>query len=244
MYYFLLVCLLSTPLIAKEMNHLFSNSIIIIKGLNTLAVPSEDDKIRGISVSIDWDQLPNIGFPKEEIHTIQVLGRQHLNHQTNIIDLQATVWRFIAETWTTDYYGQIPYLENLEFLPEDMDLQINNHILREQNNLGYYQDKNTLYPGFYQHINNPSDNLVRCIYLVSAEENQYIYNMQKQIDVQIIADQLLSIPEQPIEIETDHIQGIVLEPTNTTTNTNEIELGKTDWSINTSIDKKKNQTNK
>ncbi|MGL4676287.1 MAG: hypothetical protein ACRCWI_01300 [Brevinema sp.] len=255
MYYFVFIFLLSTSITAKDMaiesNPFFSNSIVIIKGENSLAFPSTDDKVKGLPASIDWSKIPDLGLPKEEIHTIKIMGRQHLSYQTNVIDLLPDVWIFIADKWTLEYHGQILYLENLEFLPEETDLKINNQILVKQNDLGYYQDESTSYPGFYQHINAPMDDSIRYLYLVSAEDNQYIYNMERLLDVQIIKDQLLQNQENSIEITLEPqtnlaidletmIDGEVIDHTVIpNTNTTETEQSIIDRSINTSIDKKK-----
>jgi len=246
----------------------FSDSIVILNGSNNIFVDTSNTKNRGISSSIDWDQVPDFGFPKDEIHTIKIIRRSKVTFNNNIILLSPNVWRFEADSWTFDYYGSIPYLENLEFLSaqDSTNLTTSSKIELVQNPIGYYQDKNTSSLGFYQAINELSDNLVSSIFLISKQENILIDQYTQQLDEEILQDQtptntnniseeeLTNIEEELTNIE-EELTNIEEESkiknyvTNTTdalnpTRTNKTPIVENRKTFNTSIDKKQQNIKK
>lgn len=235
----------------------FSDSVVILNGSNNIFVETTDSKNRGISAFIDWDQVPDIGFPKEEVHTIKIIRRSEATFNSNIILLSPNMWRFEATSWTFDYYGSIPYLENLEFLPaqDSANLTTSSIIELTQNPIGYYQDKTSLTPGFYQAINALSDNLVSSIFIISKQENILIDQYTQQLDEEIAQNILDQTPTNTNNISEEVLTNVDSESkiknyvTNTTdvqtaTKTNEAPVVENRRTFNTSIDKKQQNLEK
>ena len=244
----------------------FSDSIVVLNGTDNIAIGTINTPNRGISASIDWSQIPDIGFPKGEVHTIRIIRRSKVTFDSNIILLSPNVWRFEADSWTFDYYGSIPYLENLEFLPaqDSANLTTSSKIELVQNPVGYYQDKNTSSLGFYQAINKVSNNLVSSIFLISKQDNILIDQYTKQLDREILQEIQDKLPtntndifeekltnileeEELTNIETkSKIKNYVTNVTNpqTSTKTNKTPVVENRKTFNTSIDKKQQNIEK
>ena len=243
----------------------FSDSIVILNGSNNIFVETTDTKNRGISASIDWDQVPDIGFPKDEVHTIKIIRRSKVTFDSNIILLTPNVWRFEANSWAFDYHGAIPYLENLEFLPsqDSANLTTTSKIELTQNPIGYYQDTTSLTPGFYQAINELSDNLVSSIFIISKQENILIDQYTQQLNEEIIQNIPDLTPtntniiseEKLTNLVEEELTNMILESeiknyvTNTTevqspTKTNRVPVVENRKTFNTSIDKKQQNIEK
>ena len=216
----------------------FSDSIVILNGSNNIFVESEISKNRGLRASIDWNQVPDIGFPKDEIHTITIIRRSKVAFEDNIILLSPNIWRFEADSWTFDYHGAIPYLQNLEFLSDkdSTKLTTSSKIELTQNPIGYYQDKVSLTPGFYQAMNELSDNLVSSIFIISKEDNILIDQYTQQLDEEIAQDILDQTPTNTNTISEEELTNLLEEEStnlktesevkNYVTNTTEVQNSK------------------
>lgn len=236
---------------------IFSHSILLINGANTIAITSDNKKFKGILTSIDWSKIPDFGLPKNEIHTIQVLERKNRNYTNNRISLSPTKWRFIAKKWSRDFIGSIPYLEKLDFLPKNItnQLKMNNEIFIKKNNLGYYQNLAIKNHGIYPAVNQAQDHTISQILIISSEDNQEIYNMSQKLDTVIIQEEIMKdISIMPIDIEEISNNNIQtnkqtnkhsINSTNKTTSTKnkKQEESVLDKSINTSVDKRANLNN-
>ena len=245
----------------------FSDSVVILNGSNNIFVETADSKNRGIRASIDWDQIPDIGFPKEEVHTITIIRRSKASFNSTIILLSPSIWRFEASSWTFDYHGSIPYLENLEFLPaqDSANLTTSSKIELAQNPIGYYQDKVNLTTGFYQAMNELSDNLVSSIFIISKEENILIDKYKQQLDAEIMKDQTPTNTNNISEEKLTNLTNIIemeeeltnlkteSEVKNYVTNTTDVQDSTTVEQVpvvenrrtfNTSIDKKQQNVEK
>ncbi len=196
---FLLLLLLATPVFTDEVEQpLFTTSVIVVKGENTSIFSKDEGRVRGTQVDIDWDKVPDLGVPKEEIFLIEVINRQNIYHNGSYIRLSPSEWRFTAPSWDLVYEGSIPYLENLAFLSENT-LDTHNQIIITQNSLGYFQDGSTRLTGLFQSVNYSSDDTVSAVHILTAKENQHIYDMARRFDAQIISEELLNIQEKPAE---------------------------------------------
>ncbi len=179
----------------------FSNSVVIMNGSNTIATPSSNPRLRGVQAQIDWSRVPELGVPKNEIHTITIINRECISYDGGKIILKPYKWHFTADEWTVEYTGRIPYLEELDFLPNDKNItKMYNEILLIRNNLGYYIDKDTLYSGMYQHIHNASTNTAALVYIITAQENKEIFDMIKTIEYDIISEELLKQTRENLDI--------------------------------------------
>ena len=265
LYYPIINIAQTNDYITPKNNLEFSDSIVILNGSNNIFVETTDTKNRGISASIDWDQVPDIGFPKDEVHTIKIIRRSKVTFDSNIILLTPNVWRFEANSWAFDYHGAIPYLENLEFLPsqDSANLTTTSKIELTQNPIGYYQDTTSLTPGFYQAINELSDNLVSSIFIISKQENILIDQYTQQLNEEIIQNIPDLTPtntniiseEKLTNLVEEELTNMILESeiknyvTNTTevqspTKTNRVPVVENRKTFNTSIDKKQQNIEK
>ena len=240
----------------------FSDSIVILNGSNNIFVETTNSKNRGITAFIDWAQVPEIGFPKDEIHTIKIIRRSKVTFDSNVILLSPNAWRFEADTWAFDYNGDIPYLENLEFLPtqDSANLTTSSKIELAQNPIGYYQDKASLSPGYYQAMNELSDHLVSAIFIISREENILMNKYVQELDEKIAQDILdktnaMSKEELTNLIKEDELTNLKTESEvkNYVTNTTEVQSPKKTETVpviedrktfKTSIDKKQQNMEK
>ncbi len=231
----LFLLLLVTMSFANE-SDLFFDSVIIIKGDRSSVDNSGDDsRVRGIRAKIDWDKVPDLGIQKEEIYLIEIIKRENVSFDSDKIKMSPSEWRFVSPNWVLEHKGSIPYLENLEFLLEK-DLQAFNTIQTTKNSLGYFQDSNTRLTGLYQSINHPSKDTVSLVHVLSAEENQYIYDMSRKLDTQIIAEEILKIQEKPVEAP-DTPEITPLEQTTQTELLEEVHPTTTDDIVNDIVDK-------
>ena len=224
----------------------FSHSLIILNDTNYINIGIKTTPNRGMPAHIDWNQIPDIGFPKNEVHTIKIIRKAEIHFSNDNVILSPSVWRFEAESWSLDYKGSIPYLENLEFLTleENTDLLTASKIEIAQNSMGYYQDKISRFPGFYQAMNQTSNNLVSSIFLISKQDNINIYQQTKKLDNEIlenIQDQIVTSIENEStnDDKNDHLNNeeITSKKSHNTQNDQSIILDN-GMSINTSIDKK------
>ena len=216
----------------------FSDSIVILNGSNNIFVENAVSKNRGIRASIDWNQVPDIGFPKDEIHTITIIRRSKVAFNNDVILLSPNVWRFEADSWTFDYHGAIPYLQNLEFLSDkdSTNLTTSSKIELTQNPIGYYQDKTSLTPGFYQAMNELSDNLVSSIFIISKQDNILMDQYTQQLDKEIAQDILDQTPTNTNTISEEELTNLLEEEStnlktesevkNYVTNTTEVQNSK------------------
>ncbi len=231
----ILLLLLATPIFAGELP-LFSDSVIIIKGDGNIVYSIDETRDRGIDAIIDWGQIPDLGVPKDEIILIEITKRQAVKHDGSSIGLSPSEWIFTSPSWSIEYKGSIPYLENLEFLPEDYSVGTDNNINLIKNNMGYYQDSGTRFTGFYQLMHTHNPEAVFLIHILSAEENQYIYDMSRKLDTQIIQEQILEIEEKPVIVEE-------LKTTETpVVETNDTNIDKNP-KTETSVEKRENRLN-
>ena len=234
----------------------FADSVVILNGSNNIVVETTDSKNRGITAFIDWAQVPDIGFPKDEIHTIKIIRRSKATFNSNVILLSPNIWRFEADSWTFDYNGAIPYLENLEFLPakDSANLTTSSKIEITQNPIGYYQDKTSLSPGYYQAMNELSDHLVSAIFIISKEKNILMNKYKQQLDMEIIKTNI-NTNTNTNNISEEELTNLKTESEikNYVTNTTEVQNSKKTETVpviedrktfKTSIDKKQQNMEK
>lgn len=198
-----------------------SNSIIIIQGSDTVSTVSDNKDIKGILSTIDWDQIPEIGLPKSEIHTIKIISRTNIFASANKLQFSPTLWEFSAPAWTYYYSGSIPYLENLEFLSSDWRKKLSTKTEMEidKNSLGYYRQKSLPSINIYPAVNTTPQNVVASIHIITAEENQYIAQQQQVLELPPLIETkdiiIVSSDEIPPVISDTNIITLSMSNTNT-----------------------------
>ena len=174
----------NAPILPVISNSIPNYSVILIQGTNDTSATIPQKNTRGTPVKIDWSQIPYLGFPKSDIKSISILKRRHVVFRGTQIFLAPDLWLFKSDTQSIRYEGLIPYLENLSFLsPESKKgLTTKTSIVKEQNPVGYYQDKKTGYTGVYLAMNDQNPTTINTILIISKDNQQEIIDTQSLLD--------------------------------------------------------------
>lgn len=167
---------------AAETSSATASVILMDSGGSIVALP-ETEGIRGFPVQIDFTQLPDLGYPKEEIRTITVLKRGKVSYKGNTLIFEPDCWKFEAPSWQVVYNGAVPYLTELKFLGAcAAKTGTSAKTQYRRNNLGYFFDTDSYLPGIYSPMHCPRPNVVEKIIIISAEENSHMQFMRRKLD--------------------------------------------------------------
>ncbi|MGL5255168.1 MAG: hypothetical protein ACRC9L_09285 [Brevinema sp.] len=169
----------SIPLEASASEVPVESSVILVIGKDGVPSIPYSEGVRGYVGEIDWLRIPDLGFNKNEIHTISILKREQINQTNDRMILKPSLWHFEAANWDSIYNGEIPYLEQLEFLQDEVRMRLSTIIVEipEATPQGYY--KNSSGYGLSQSINQPSNRVVQKIMIVKASDNAEVLRLQK-----------------------------------------------------------------
>lgn len=190
----------------QQITNMTMDSVILLQGSNEIALLSSNKNIRGVLAHFDWDKIPNLGVSKKEIHTIKILRRQHYIYNSNTICFIPDLWSFQAKNWELQYDGEIPYLENLQFLDNTLVSNLTTHtqIHYTQNAFGFFQDQESRQSGIYSALMNLQTNIINKILIISLEENKKMETMRKQFDTPTSTN----ISPEPMTVNTNIITNI------------------------------------
>ena len=169
-------------------------SVVLVLGKDKVPPIPYSEGVRGYVGTIDWHYVPDLGFNKSEIQTITILKREQVNRTNDQIVLKPTLWYFEAPNWESVYNGEIPYLEDLEFLEDDVRNRLSTVIVEspEVTPQGYYKNSNGY--GLSQAINQPSDRVVQKIMIVGSNDNAEVLRLQK-----LFEDSSKEVPIAPVQ---------------------------------------------
>ena len=169
-------------------------SVVLVLGRDKVPPIPYSEGVRGYMGEIDWHYVPDLGFNKREIQTITILKREQVNRTNDQIILKPTLWYFEAPNWEGVYNGEIPYLEGLEFLEDEVRNRLTTVIIEapQMTPQGYY--KNSSGYGLSQAINQPSDRVVQKIMIVNSNDNAEVLRLQK-----LFEESSKEVPVAPIQ---------------------------------------------
>ncbi|SFB70961.1 hypothetical protein SAMN02745150_00391 [Brevinema andersonii] len=176
-------------------------SVILMDGSGSIIPLPESKGIRGFPAKIDFVQLPDLGYPKEEIRTITVLKRSKILYQGNTLIFEPDCWKFEAASWQVVYKGAIPYLTELKFLGAcATKTSTSAKVQYQRNNLGYFFDIDSYLPGIYSSMHFPLPNVVEKIIIISAEENNNMQIMRHKLDIHETSSEMEENIQEPVEV--------------------------------------------
>lgn len=158
-------------------------SVILMDSSGSIVALPETKGIRGFPVQIDLTQLPDLGFPKEEIRTITIVKRSKVSYKGNTLIFEPNCWKFEAPSWQVVYQGEVPYLTELKFLGAGAEkTSTSTKTQYQRNNLGYFFDTGSYLPGIYSLMHDQLPNVVEKIIIISEEDNRNIQFMRHELD--------------------------------------------------------------
>ncbi|MGL5721760.1 MAG: hypothetical protein ACRCY4_05105 [Brevinema sp.] len=176
-------------------------SVVLVLGKDRVPPIPYSEGVRGYVGVIDWHYVPDLGFNKNEIQTITILKREEISRTNGQMILKPSLWYFEAQNWESVYNGEIPYLERLEFLEDEVRNRLSTVIVEipEATPQGYY--KNSSGYGLSQPVNQPSDKVVQKIMIVSSDDNAEVLRLQKLFEkssneVPVAPVQQIIVPEE------------------------------------------------
>ena len=186
-------------------------SVVLVLGRDKVPPIPYSEGVRGYMGEIEWHYIPDLGFNKSEIQTITILKREQVNRTNDHIVLKPTLWYFEAPNWESVYNGEIPYLESLEFLEDEVRNRLTTVITEapKMTPQGYY--KNTSGYGLSQAINQPNDRVVQKIMIVSGNDNAEVLRLQKLFEesskeVPVAPIQDIAVPDASLPVTGSGLQ--------------------------------------
>lgn len=174
-------------------------SVIIVLGENTMPAFAYPPNVRGFRGLIDWKQVPELGYNKEEVQEISILRRQPRSQEGGVTIYAPSVWHFRAEKWEAVYNGAIPYLEDLMFLEDALRVRLTTglEVRAQRSSEGYQINGDTGAFGIYQAVNAPADGAVSKIIVVKAEDNQSINRLKAAFEAASDVPPIIAPPALP-----------------------------------------------
>lgn len=176
-------------------------SVILMDSSGSIVDLPDTKGIRGFPVQIDFTQLPDLGFPKEEIRTITVVKRSKVSYRGNTLIFEPDCWKFEAPSWQVVYKGAVPYLTELKFLGASATKTgTSTKTQYQRNNLGYFFDVDSYLPGIYSPMHCSLENVVEKIIIISAEENSNMQFMRYKLDTPADTPEIKENIQEPAEV--------------------------------------------
>lgn len=174
-------------------------SVMIVLGENTMPAFAYPPNVRGFRGLIDWKQVPELGYDKEEVKEISILRRQPQSQEGGATIYAPSVWHFRAEKWETVYNGSIPYLEDLMFLEDSLRVRLSTRleVRAQRSSEGYQMDGDTGAFGIYQAVNAPASGAVSKIIVVKAEDNRSINRLKAAFEAASDVPPIIAPPALP-----------------------------------------------